>query len=65
METLVLKSNSRKHLKLLETLAKELGVAIEHRKNGKGKKTETALLSEKSLAKDWLSKSEEKVWKDL
>ncbi|MDK2800651.1 MAG: hypothetical protein PWQ70_2270 [Clostridiales bacterium] len=29
------------------------------------KKNETAVISESSLAKDWLSQEEETVWKDL
>ena len=65
METLVLKSKSRKRLQLLETLAAELGVISEHKKVAKQKTSETALLSEKALAKDWLSKEEEEAWKDL
>lgn len=29
------------------------------------KKTETAILSESSLKKDWLSEEEDKAWQDL
>ncbi len=33
--------------------------------SGVSKKLETAFASEKSLAKDWLSKEDEKAWKNL
>lgn len=65
METLILKSKSHKRLKLIQTLAKELGVTSERKKISKRKPVEITLLSEKALAKDWLSKEDDKAWKDL
>ena len=47
-------------LKNLEEALKEKGILTENIKV-----SETALLSEKSLAKEWLSHEEDEAWKDL
>ncbi|HQV77205.1 MAG TPA: hypothetical protein PLJ42_09745 [Chitinophagales bacterium] len=66
METLILKSTSRKRIQLLQNLAIELGVITEHKNSKKSAKvSEISMLSEKALSKEWLSKEEEAAWKNL
>jgi len=49
-----------RELKNLEEALKKKGILTENTNV-----SETALLSEKSLAKEWLSPEEDKAWKDL
>ena len=61
METLVVKSRSKKRLTLIQTLAKELGLKTE--RSSKKKKvvlSEVTLVSQNSLAEAWGSKEDEK-----
>lgn len=48
-----------------ETVNKLIKIAELLEKEKKLEKLSSALLSEKSLAKDWLSMDEEKAWKNL
>jgi len=47
-------------LKKLENVLREKGIIEES-----NKKSDVTILSEKSLAKDWLSPEDEEAWKDL
>lgn len=59
MENQISIDNLYRELKNLEEILRKKGILKE--KN----LSETALLSEKSLAKEWLSPEEDEAWKDL
>tara|TARA_Y100000310_G_scaffold261214_1_gene270484 strand:+ start:7117 stop:7299 length:183 start_codon:yes stop_codon:yes gene_type:complete len=60
MEKQISIENVHSELKMLEKILKDKGIISE-----KNFIPDTALLSEESLAKDWLSPEDEEAWKDL
>jgi hypothetical protein len=53
------------NLENLDRRIRMLEIEISVIKNRKKGKCKTALLSEKSLKKEWLNKGEDEAWKDL
>ena len=64
METLVIHSRSKSNILLLSELARKLGEQVSVNLV-KPDNTETHFASQSTLAKEWLTPEEDKVWKDL